>query len=334
MRAFCEWLRRCGGRHSRDSSHFNLVLLEGLLYAVGSAVAKRKFEWKSAFFAKLVLFSGDSGQRRNLLYWRKTVRHLRGFALQTKGEAYKKVLRKALTKRSLRAKSEALQKWRAHARLFLEYAKRTALLLNQGSRRKWEQPPGQQKAYQNLAMKTGFSLLHKLLLEKGHRKHLLGEIRALSRGFASWKRHCAVFSLNESCHFVRLRPAGQPTRQWAARKIAKVFASFEAEQSRSRLKTLLIFWRKQTAMRMRKPGKSTVAKKIIGSQSLVNMNMERDLAKRQVGRQRLRRLGYARVLAETLEKQHEAKLQSAFDSMVEQWLVSNSPRSCNKSSNE
>ena len=87
------------------------MLLEGLLYAVGSAVAKRKFEWKSAFFAKLVLFSGDSGQRRNLLYWRKTVRHLRGFALQTKGEAYKKVLRKALTKRSLRAKSEALQKW-------------------------------------------------------------------------------------------------------------------------------------------------------------------------------------------------------------------------------
>ena len=304
MRAFSEWLRRCGGRHSSDSSHFNLLLLEGLLYAVGSAVAKRKFEWKSAFFAKLVLFSGDSGQRRNLLYWRKTVRHLRGFALQTKGEAYKKVLRKALTKRSLRAKSEALQKWRAHARPFLEYAKRTALLLNQGSRRKWEQPPGQQKAYRNLAMKTGFSLLHKLLLEKGHRKHLLGEIRALSRGFASWKRHCAVFSLNESCHFVRLRPAGQPTRQWAARKIAKVFASFEAEQSRSRLKTLLIFWRKQTAMRMRKPGKSTVAKKIIGSQSLVNMNMERDLAKRQVGRQRLRRLGYARVLAETLEKQH------------------------------
>ena len=62
--------------------------------------------------------------------------------------------------------------------------------------------------------------------------------------------------------------------------------------------------------------------------------MERDLAKRQVGRQRLRRLGYARVLAETLEKQIEAKLQSAFDSILEQWLVSNSPRSCIKSSNE
>ena len=57
---------------------------------------------------------------------------MRGLALQSKGEAYKKVLRKALAKRSLRAKSEAMHRWRAHARLVYEYAKRTALLLNQG----------------------------------------------------------------------------------------------------------------------------------------------------------------------------------------------------------